>query len=69
MPITKNLANEAVARDKSFCVPNRTNGGEPNGSLTPEYAGELVLDTTNSTMWKAIGLTNTSWIMMTPPGP
>lgn len=52
--------------DKSFCHPNRSNAGEPNGSLTPQYAGEVVLDTTNNALWKAILTTNTSWVMLTP---
>lgn len=52
--------------DKSFTHPNRTNAGEPNASLTPQYAGEIVLDTTNNLLWKAITTTNTSWVALTP---
>lgn len=55
--------------DKSYTTPNRSYAGEPNAALTPEYAGELVLDTTNNTIWKAIGVTNDSWVMLTTPGP
>lgn len=41
--------------------PNRTNAGSPSGSLTPEYPGELVYDTTNSVFYKAIGTAATDW--------
>jgi hypothetical protein len=53
--------------DKSFTVHNRTNAGEPNGSVTPEFAGEIILDTTNNCYWKSIGTTSTSWVAITPP--
>ena len=56
-----------ITRDKSYNYPNRVNAGEPNPALTPEYAGEIVLDTTNNCLWKAIMLTNTSWVAITPP--
>lgn len=63
------VANRAgtTPLDKSFVHPNRTNAGEPNGSLTPEFGGEIVLDTTNNCLWKAITLSNTSWVALTPP--
>lgn len=53
--------------DKSYNHPNRENAGEPNGSLTPEYAGEIVLDTTNNALWKAITTANDSWVAITTP--
>lgn len=53
--------------DKSFNSYNRTSAGEPNGSLTPEYAGEIVLDTTNNCLWKAVGVANNTWAALTPP--
>lgn len=53
--------------DKSFTYPNRVNAGEPNGSLTPQFAGEIVLDTTNNTLWKAITPANSSWVTLTTP--
>ena len=53
--------------DKSFCYQNRTNAGEPNGSLTPQFAGEIVLDTTNDALWKAVGLANNTWVTLTTP--
>lgn len=68
MAIVHNLGRpEYNAPDKSFCSPNRTNAGEPNTVLTPQYAGEIVLDTTANCLWKAIGITNTSWVALTPP--
>lgn len=57
------VANKAGGvTDKSFSTHNRTNAGAPNGTLTPEYAGEIVLDTTNHVRWRAIGTSNASWI-------
>lgn len=53
--------------DKPFCSNNRTNAGEPNGSLTPQFAGEIVLDTTNNALWKALGTANNTWVTLTTP--
>jgi hypothetical protein len=53
--------------DKSFDYPNRENAGEPNGSVTPQYAGEIILDTTNNTLWKAVDASNDSWVTLTTP--
>lgn len=64
MAITADLSGNNPT-DKSFNSINRSNAGEPNGSLTPQFAGELVLDTTNNRVWKAVGVTNTSWVSIT----
>jgi hypothetical protein len=48
--------------DKKYAHPNRTNAGTPIGSLTPLYANELVLDTTNSRYFKGVGTTNNDWL-------
>lgn len=48
--------------DKPFDTYNRTNAGDPNGSLTPQYSGEIVLDTTNSQLWYAAGTANNTWV-------
>lgn len=63
MAIVKDAAFPGVAADKSYCTPNRTNAGTPNGSLTPQYLGEIVFDTTNKVRWKATHdvTANTGW--------
>jgi hypothetical protein len=66
MAIVPNLAG-TTPTDKSWCYQNRTNAGEPNGSLTPQYAGEIVLDTTNNALWKATGVANNTWVTLTTP--
>lgn len=66
MAIVENKA-ESTLIDKSYSSPNRTNAGEPNGSLTPEYPGEIVLDTTNNCLWKAVSSANNSWVTLTGP--
>lgn len=48
---------------KDHIVYSRTNAGSPNGSLTPAYVGELVFDTTNKVLWRALDATNASWIV------
>lgn len=54
--------------DRRLASPNRTQAGTPLGSLTPQYAGELVLDTLNTQMWQAsmpvgaVAFTTSSWI-------
>lgn len=70
MATVANLAfvgNSNFPIDMPLCLHNRTNAGEPNGSLTPTAAGEIVLDTTNNALWKAVGITNTSWVTLTTP--
>lgn len=58
------VANKARVEslDNPWCSQNRTNAGDPNGSLTPSYVGELVLDTTNKKMWQAQTSANTGWV-------
>lgn len=52
--------------DKKFSDYNRTNAGTPVGAVTPQYANELVLDTTNRQLWRAIGTTSNDWSLVTP---
>lgn len=44
---------------------NRENAGDPQGSVTPEYKGEIILDTTNGAYYVATDLTSDSWIPAT----
>lgn len=67
MATVKNLNNVNPIVDPEYCTYNRTNAGEPNGSLTPEFVGELVLDTTNNILWKALSSANSSWVALTGP--
>jgi hypothetical protein len=67
MATVVNKARPAETLDPSYCGPNRTSAGEPNGTLTPQFAGEIVLDTTNNCLWKAISLSISSWAALTPP--
>lgn len=53
--------------DRPYNYPNRINAGEPNGSVTPQYAGEIVADTTNNTLWKAVTPANNTWVTLTTP--
>lgn len=48
--------------DKTLVKHNRTNAGSPAGVLTPQYSGEIVLDTTNNVLWQAQGLANDTWV-------
>lgn len=59
--IVVNKARPSEAVDKPWKTHNRTNAGTPNGTLTPQYAGEIVWDTTNKVRWLAIGITNADW--------
>lgn len=67
MAIVHNAAEDGGFIDPPYCTWNRTNAGEPNGSLTPEFVGEIVKDTTNNALWKAIGTANTDWVTLTTP--
>lgn len=64
-----NVADKSGANptDKPWTSYNRANAGEPNGSVTPQYAGEIVLDTTNNALWKAMGKANDTWVTLTTP--
>lgn len=67
----------AVVADKSGNNPtdvkwtsaSRNVAGDPNttGPLTPAFAGEIVLDTTNHAWWKSTTMVNASWIALTTP--
>jgi hypothetical protein len=52
---------------RSYVNYTRTNAGEPNGSLTPAFVGEIILDTTNNCLWKALGVANNTWVALTAP--
>lgn len=52
-------------QDKPFDQYNRTNAGDPTGSVTPQYAGERILDTTNGTLYQALGAASSSWVQLT----
>lgn len=58
------VANKAIvaALDVPYCTPNRSGGADPNGVVTPQYAGELYLDTAGKKIWMANSLVNTSWV-------
>ena len=65
------VVNKALGSDEgvdvSYVNASRTNAGEPNGVLTPAFAGEIVLDTTDNCLWKALTLVNNSWVALTAP--
>lgn len=64
MAIVPNLARQDSVTDRPFQSYNRKVAGNPNstGPLTPQYAGELVLDTTGNVYWFATSLDNNSWV-------
>ena len=51
--------------DKPFDHYNRSNAGDPTGVITPQYAGERLLDTTNGTLYQALGVVAGSWVQLT----
>jgi len=66
MAIVPNLAfppntNPSFPVDPPLTTPNRYNAGSPAGTLTPLYAGEIVVDTTGHQMYQALGTSNNSW--------
>lgn len=48
--------------DKKLCDPNRKVASTPVGTLTPLYKGEIVLLTTDGSLFYATDLTNTGWV-------
>ena len=65
MAIVANTGNVFEPTDKSFKTYSATNAGSPNGSVTPAFAGQRLLDTTNQALWEAKGTANTSWVLIT----
>ena len=55
-------AGQAPTLDKTLVDPNRFNAGDPNGVLTPQFSGEIILDTTNKKLWQAQTLNNAHWV-------
>lgn len=62
MAIVVNKANPAFGTDVPWCTPNRSGGADPNGSVTPQYIGELYLDTGTKKIWQATTAANTGWV-------
>lgn len=62
MATVVNTGDVALGIDDPHHTYNRQNAGDPNASLTPEFTGEIVLDTTNKKLWIARDLTNDSWV-------
>lgn len=48
--------------DPPLTKQNRTNAGDPNGTLTPQFSGEIILDTTGKKLWQAQTLLNSGWV-------
>lgn len=68
MPIVADLSGnsgQSGPQDKPFATYNRTSAAAPDGVLTPQFSGEIVLDTTNAVLWKAMGTANNTWVALT----
>jgi hypothetical protein len=69
MPIVRDLAGggnvafqDGRTVDRKLASPNRKNAGTPYASLTPQYSGEMVLDTVNQQLYVGGATTdNTAW--------
>lgn len=61
------IPNYTAAVDRPLHTHNREVAAEPNGSATPQYVGEIVLDLTNDALWRAVDLTSDGWIALTAP--
>lgn len=62
MATVPNKADFAAPIDEPLTKHNRTVAADPNGSVTPLFSGEIVLDTTSKQLWQAQDLSNTSWV-------
>lgn len=61
MPVLVDLSGNNP-RTGLLSTPNRSNAGSPVSALTPQFPGELVVDTTNRLLWRACGTTTTDWM-------
>jgi len=48
--------------DKPLATVNRWVSGNPNAAQTPQYTGEIIVDTTTAQAWRAGNLLNTGWM-------
>jgi len=60
--LSGNVPNNALPTDNSLTKVTVFNAGDPTGSITPSFVGQLLFDTTNEIKYKAEGLTNTTWV-------
>lgn len=64
-----NLRSAADAiRSLAVGEPYQIFAGNPNGNLTPAAVSQRAWDSTNSVMYTATGLTNTSWVAVAKGG-
>lgn len=64
MAIVPDLARPSPV-DKPWTTFNRRVAAEPNATIAPEYAGEIVIDITNNVLWKAMSPANDTWVALT----
>lgn len=51
--------------DNPLTKQNTLNAGDPVGAVTPNFVGEILHDTTNNVMYRAVGTTNNDWEIIT----
>lgn len=59
--LSGNIPAGAPNTDNRLSSVNRVNAGSPQGSVTPQFVGEIIMDSTNRLVWQAFGSTNASW--------
>lgn len=64
-----NKAHPGDVLDKPYKHYNRTNAGDPQAAVTPQYAGERILDITNGVQYQSLGKTNDTWVDCGAEGP
>ena len=64
MAIVSDLSGNANAgiADRAYITHTRTNAGTPLAAVTPNFVGEVILDTTNGKRYRAVTLLNSGWV-------
>lgn len=57
--------NPGSVVDKSYVEPSVEYAGDPQGNVTPEFAGQICLDTTNGALYVAEDTSSDSWVPAT----
>ena len=65
MAIVPNLADPHGVVDPALAGINRTVISGPVGSLTPQFVGERVRNSTDNSRYIAVGLTSADWQLVT----
>lgn len=67
MSSQKNLMGSGMPAAQAKMLGYITNAGSPVSSVTPQFIGQVLFDTSNSVWYRSTGTTNTAWAQSGDP--